>query len=166
MTKPRSPNGVTLTYPATTAYKQWVWKTIRKRWPKPQGALQALVNELKSKARAELMAIGKHETISTATLSDLLGPEDEIPRDSNSALLPALNKVLGLAPPPVCDPTEELSQLVDRFRARWAEATPRERDALIALLARRDDESGLDGDRDAARSASPAARRTRRDLDH
>lgn len=134
MTKPRSPNGVTLTYPATTAYKQWVWKKIRERWPKPKGAQQAFVDELKRKARAELIAVGKLETISTATISDFLGPEDETPTPSNSALIPAFNKALGIAPPPVCEPENELSQLIDRFHARWGQLTPRERRVIIDLL--------------------------------
>lgn len=144
-----------LKYPALTAYKQWVWKTIRARSSAERGddagALQWLVDEMKRVARVELEEIGKHETISTSALSQLLGPEGKIPPPSNSMLLPAINRALGIAPPPVCDPSDELSQIVDRLRARWARATVREREALKALLARGDDdEAPVDGDRTSA----------------
>lgn len=157
MAKSRETENVTLTYPATTAYKQWVWKKIRARWPK--GAQQAFVDELKRKARAELIEIGKLETISTATISDFLGKEGDTPRPSNSALLPAFNKVLGIAPPPVCDPTDELAQLVDRFRMRWSQATPRERATLIALLGNHDDEGDVDRDGHRSSEAAPPNRK-------
>jgi hypothetical protein len=162
MTKPR----VTLTYPATTAYKQWVWKELRRRdW-----TLQALVDEMKRVDRRTLERIPTHgkihdnmfDSLSTATLINLLGPEDpkDPPIPSNCAFMPSLNKALGIAPPPVCDPEEQLSQLIDRFRARWSEATPRERDALVALLRKRDDDAqGVDGDRGSAGSTAQRARR-------
>lgn len=157
MAKTRDLEGVTLTYPATTAYKQWVWREIRKRWPK--GAQQAFVDELKHRARKELAAIGKFETISTATISDFLGREGATPTPSNSALLPAFNKVLGLAPPPVCDPTDTMTQLVERFRRRWERATPRERAILLAAIG--DDDEPGDVDRDSA-GPSEASSRARR----
>jgi hypothetical protein len=128
VSKSRPIEGVTLTYPATTAYKQWVWKKIRERgWVQ-----QDLVNAMK-KADKSLT------TISTSTITDFLGPEDEIPVPSNSKLLPAINKVLGISPPPICDPTDELAQLVDKFRNRWSRATPRERALLTAFLANGDE---------------------------
>jgi hypothetical protein len=148
MAKPRATSSVTLTYPATTAYKQWVWKRIRERWPK--GALQAFVDELKRKARAELIELGKLETISTATISDFLGPEGSVPPPTNSALLPAFNKVLGIEPPPVCDPSDEMQQLVERFKRAWSRATPRERSVLLAALGSEDDQGPVDGDRPGA----------------
>src|SRR5690348_4312828 len=95
MTKHPTEGGVALMYPATTAYKQWVWAEIRKR-ANGDGALQWLVDEMKRHARAELIAIGKYETVSTGTISQLLGPEDEVPTPSSSALLPAINKALGI----------------------------------------------------------------------
>lgn len=123
MTKTRAVNGVTLTYPAIPAYKQWVRKQMRARgWTQ-----QRLVDEMKRADRTLT-------TISTATITDLLGPEDEMPVASNSKLLPVINKVFGIAPPPVCQPDDELDQLVDRFRSRWAKMTPRDRRFLLELL--------------------------------
>jgi hypothetical protein len=92
-----------------------------------------------------------YETISTATLSDLLGREDEIPPPSNTKLMPAINKTLGIAPPPVCDPSDKLSQLIDRLRDRWARATPHERNIIEVVLAKGDDdETPVDRDRSSA----------------
>jgi hypothetical protein len=116
-------NGPTLTYPATTAYKQWVRKQMQARgWTQ-----QKLVDEMKRVDRSLT-------TISTATITDFLGPEGDTPIPSNSKLLPAMNKVFGIAPPPVCDPTDELAQIRDRFSARWAKLTAREQRMLLELL--------------------------------
>jgi hypothetical protein len=123
MAKTSSPTGVTLTYPATTAYKQWVRAQLKARgWTQ-----QRLVDEMKRADRTLT-------TISTATITEFLGPEDVTPSPSNSKLLPAINKVFGIAPPPVCNPTDELAQIVDRFRERWGKMTDRERRALLELL--------------------------------
>ena len=140
MAKPRSIHGVTLTYPATTAYKQWVRAQMDARgW-----TFQHFVDEMKRKAKPELLEIidsqgrTKYETISTATISDFLGPDDVVPTPSNSKLLPAINKTLGAPPPPVSNPGSELEQLVDTFRDRWGKLTPNERLAIAALLGRRE----------------------------
>lgn len=137
MAKDRVLTGVTLTYPATTAYKQWVWKKIRERgW-----TLQILADEIKRADRS------LPTTISTATLSDLLGPEDAAAAPSNTRLLPAINKVFGIAPPPVCDPTDEMQQLVEKFRRAWQQATPNERALVTAFLGGTDDARPVDRDR-------------------
>lgn len=123
MAKSITPSGVTLTYPATTAYKQWVRAQLKARkWTQ-----QKLVDEMKRIDRSLT-------TISTATITDFLGPEEFPPVPSNSKLLPAINRVLGIAPPPVCDPNDDMQQLVERFRARWKRATPTERAVLLAVL--------------------------------
>lgn len=112
-----------LSYPATTAYKQWVWEQLRKK----KWVLQDLVDAIKRVDRTRT-------TLTTSTLSQFLGPEDVAPQPSNSTLLPAINKVFGIAPPPVCEPTDEIAQVRDRFMARWNQLNRRERDALLALL--------------------------------
>lgn len=133
--KKRAIGGPTLTYPATTAYKQWVWKEIRRR----DKTLQWLVDEMKRVARKELIESGNYETISTASLINLLGAEKgAAPTPSNCAFMPALNKALGLAPPPLCDPTDELAQLSDRFRAKWNQLDNASRTAILALLGDRE----------------------------
>lgn len=164
--RPTPPDTAALKYPATTAYKQWVWKEIRKRSDAERGrgagALQWLVDEMKRRARQELLEIGKLETISTATLSQLLGPEDEVPPSSSSVLLPAINKTLGIEPPPVCDPNDEMQQLVERFKRAWTRAIPRERTVLLAALGPADDEGGMDGNRAIPGDSSGQPGRARR----
>lgn len=140
MAKARIREGVTLTYPAMTPYKQWVWEQIRARGK----TLQWLVDEMKRVAKSELMTIvdakGRtmYETLSTSTVSQLLGPAPEKnagpPPPSNCAFMPALNRALGIAPPPVCTPSDELAQIRDRFSAKWTKMTPRERRLLLELL--------------------------------
>lgn len=123
MAKTREVEGITLTYPATTAYKQWVRAQLKARgWTQ-----QRFVDEMKRVDRTLT-------TISTATITDFLGAENEVPMPSNSKLLPAMNKVLGIAPPPVCEPNSEIDQLVDRFRSRWARMGSRDRRLILELL--------------------------------
>ncbi len=119
-----------LSYPATTAYKQWIWRHLREiGW-----VLQDLVDAMKKADKS----LG---TLTTSTLSQLLGTEGEVPEPSNTTLLPALNKALKLAPPPVCVPEDELAQIRDRFSARWNKLTAREQKVLLELLADDPDES-------------------------
>ena len=63
-------------------------------------------------------------------LSQFFGKEDAVPEPSNTALMPALNQMLGAAPPPVCRPDDEHAQLLDAMRARIETMTPAERDLL------------------------------------
>jgi hypothetical protein len=136
MSKAKTADGTALTYPATTAYKQWVWKEIRRRGK----TLQWVVDEMKKKAKPELMAlIGSrgepmYETISTSTMTNLLGAEGSTPPPTNCAWLHALNKALGLAPPPVCDPGSPLSQVKDRLDANWARMTNDERERFLKAI--------------------------------
>lgn len=161
MAKSRTTQGVTLTYPATTAYKQWVWKEIRRRgWTQ-----QKLVDEMKRTSKRFLLGIvdskGKtmYETISTSTITNLIGPEepDEPPPATNCAFMPALNEALEIEPPPVCDPNDELSRLIDRFRSRWANMRPREQRLLIEILRGEDDEPAA-LDRSCGRAGEAADR--------
>jgi len=113
-------DGATLSYPATTAYKQWVRLELkRRRW-----SLQVFADRLK-RAGAKT---------TTSALSQFLGREDETPKPSNTALMPAMNEVLGIAPPPVCDPTDELAQLVDRVRKGFGDLSPREQRLVISIF--------------------------------
>lgn len=141
MTAARANNDVVLTYPAGTAYKQWVRKQLDERgW-----TFQVLVDEMKKRAKRELLEItdkrGRtmYETISTATISDFLGPEDEVPKPSNSKILPALNKTFGIPPPPICDPTDQHAQIVARFAERWAKMTPQLKAVIMAALGNNND---------------------------
>lgn len=108
-------------YHATVAYKKWV---------------RAMLDE-KGVSFAKLaLAIKRHDpslTASSASVSLFLGREDEEPIPSNTSWMPAINKFLGAAPPPVCDPSSEFDQLVDRLRARWAKMNGRERRLLLAM---------------------------------
>jgi hypothetical protein len=138
MAKPKRPPGdVVPSYPATPAYKQWVWNEIRRRkWTQ-----QRLVDEMK---RADLALSGGvlTKTITTGWLTQFLGAEHAIRRyATNTEHIPAINKALGIAPPPVCDPSSPLSQLKDRLDAAWRglDAEGRERflkgmEGLLGLI--------------------------------
>lgn len=102
-------------FPATPAYKQWVWKEIRRRGWKLQGLVDAMKRADRSISGGALT-----RKISTSTLVDLLGGEDAERRYlSNSSLIPCVNKALDLAPPSVTDPESPLGQLKDRIDALW-----------------------------------------------
>lgn len=120
--------GSTLSYPATATYKEWVWAQLKKR----EWSLGDLASAMKRASRTI--------SVTTSALSQFLGPEDGPHVPSNTSLMPAMNKALGIAPPPVCDPTETLAQLHDRLAARWKILTPRERDLILRLLADDDEE--------------------------
>lgn len=110
---------------ATTAYKQWVRAELaRREWSLAE-------------FRDRMKRIGVSST--TAGLSQFLGREEAIPAPSNTTLMPAMNRVLGVAPPPVCDPSDQYAQLRDRLYERMKRLTPRERAMLEALLG---DDSG------------------------
>lgn len=93
---------------------------------------------LKEIAR-KLKRIDPRTRATDGSLGLFLGPADEIPVPSNTTLMPALNKLLKIAPPPVCDPDSPLAQIQDRFAAKWKSLTPNERRAIKVLLADPDD---------------------------
>lgn len=121
MARKRTTDGPAPQFFATTAYKQWLWEQIKRRgW-----TLETVVEKIKRAG----------SSWTTSGLSQFLGPENEIPAPSNTSLMPTINKVFGIAPPPVCDPTDEISQLRDLLADRWARLTPREKRLLLELLA-------------------------------
>lgn len=89
---------------ATIAYKEWVRAEIAKR-----GTFDDFV--------AELARVGTDWT--SGGLSYFLGSEKKGIVPSNTEHMPAINRVLGIAPPSVCDPSSPLSQLKDRIDAMW-----------------------------------------------
>ena len=103
---------------ATTEYKQWA----RQRMKAAGLTLEALAQAIK-RLDGTLPA-------TSGGLSQFFGKENEIPEPSNTALMPALNQILGAAPPPVCRPDDEYAQLVDALRARLETMTPGERDLV------------------------------------
>lgn len=117
-------------FPATPAYKQWVWEEIRRRgWTQ-----QRLVDEMKKADRSQT---GGRLTAksSTAWLTGFLGGEhDETRYWSNTELLPALNKALGIAPPSISDPKSPLSQLKDRLDALWRSMDAAERERFLKSM--------------------------------
>jgi hypothetical protein len=138
MAKARLAEGSTPEYFATVSYKQWVWKEIRKRSGVARGdgagALQWLVDEMKRRASRELIEIGKLESLQTGTLSMFLGKEEKVLPPSNTTLMPAINKALRIAPPPICDPTDDLAQVRDLFADRWRKMEPGVQRAILELL--------------------------------
>jgi hypothetical protein len=124
MAKIRAPReGSTPSYPATVAYKQWIRGQLASRkWTQ-----QRLVDEMKRADRSLTK-------ITTSTITQFLGPDDEDPMPSNSALLPAMNKALGIAPPPVSDPASPLSQFKDRLDERWNQLSDRGREQFLRAM--------------------------------
>lgn len=121
MAKKQQLEGSVPLYHATVAYKLWARGALKAR----KWTLARFADEIERAGR---------DSISTAGLSEFLGTEERPPEPSNTKLMPAMNRALGIAPPPLCDPGNELEQLRDRLAARWALLTVRERRALLALL--------------------------------
>lgn len=128
---PRRPSdaGSTPLYHATVAYKAWVRRELERRtWTLAEFA-------------ARIMRADRTARITSAGLSQFFGTLKMPAGPSNTPLMPAMNKVLGIPPPPVCDPTDEIAQLRDRLAERWRKLNARERKSLLALL---EDESNGD----------------------
>jgi hypothetical protein len=123
------------TFPASPAYKQWVWNEIRRRkWTQ-----QRFVDEMKKADRTQTGGVLTAKS-STAWLTGFLGAEDAERRYwSNTELMPAMNKALGISPPPMCDPSDELAQIRDRFTSRWRKMTAKEQRILNDLIGRDDE---------------------------
>lgn len=128
MAKPkRAPEDKVPSFPATPAYKQWVWKEIRRRgWTQ-----QKLVDEIKRADRHGALTA----TITTGWLTQFLGAEDAPRRyASNTEMMPAINKALGIAPPTICDPDSPLGQLKDRFDQLWRSMDAAERERFLKAM--------------------------------
>jgi hypothetical protein len=131
MAKPkRGLEDIVPSFPATPAYKQWVWEEIRRRkWTQ-----QRFVDEMK---RADRILSGGilTKTSSTGWLTQFLGAEDAARRfHTNTELMPAMNRALGIAQPSVCDPASPLSQLKDRLDHLWRVMTPAERERFLRSM--------------------------------
>lgn len=131
--------GSGLSYPATTAYKQWVHAELQRRdWTFEEFATR-------------LKRVGAPATTSSATISQFffgrLKDETKPMAPSNTTLMPLMNKVLGIAPPPVCDPTSELAQLRDRVVAKYNSLSPREQRLVRDIFA---DDAASDGAADSS----------------
>ena len=109
-------------YYATIEYKVW----LRKRLAEEEMSLDDLADAIKR--------LDKTANATSASLSQLLGPAREAPVPTNTTLMPLINRVLGIAPPPICNPDSPIAQLLDRLAARWTQMTERERSALVALI--------------------------------
>jgi hypothetical protein len=109
-------------YHATVAYKQW----LRVAYKKKYGSLDALADAMQRVDR----------TISATSggLSQLLGRADEPEVPSNTHLMPAINKAMGIAPPTICDPEDPLSQLKDRIDSLWRAMTKDERERFLKAM--------------------------------
>jgi hypothetical protein len=126
MAKKRAPAGSVPTYHATVSYKRWLRSEIKRRgWTQEEFAERI--------ARAS-----PGTTVTTAGISQLLGREDEEPKPSNTTLMPAINRALGVAPPPLCDPTDEMTQIRDMFVATWPRLSDRDRRLLATILEQND----------------------------
>lgn len=129
--KKAAPGGSAPSFYASATYKQWVRDRL--------AAKKITFEQLRSRMKRQGVSV------TTSAISQFLGNLDEPPVGSNTALMPAINRALGIAPPPICDPTDELSQLRDMIAARWAKMLPHERRMLLEL-ARGDMEIDLSDD--------------------
>lgn len=134
MAKKRTPPaGTAPQYYASAKYKQWVRDKMAGKF---DNGKKITFEQLRKRM------VRHGAKMSTAAISMFLGNLDEEPVGSNTALMPALNKALGIAPPPISDPSDELSQLRDMIAARWDKMLPHERRMLLEL-ARGGDEIDL-----------------------
>lgn len=109
---------------ATENYKRWVREWLETRKPKMSIAeLARRVKQLDADANA-----------SGPGLQQFFGSKDNPASASNTTLMPLINRVVGIAPPPVCDPTNFASQIRDAVTARWNQMSETEQDAMLALL--------------------------------
>jgi hypothetical protein len=113
---------ITPVFYASVRYKTWVREQLKK-----QGiSLAALAAGILRYQRVK---------VSTSALSQFLGHlTGDVAPASNTELMPGINRTLGAAPPPVCDPTNEIAQLRDRLAARWATLDQDRKDAIMALV--------------------------------
>jgi hypothetical protein len=111
-------------YYATRKYKIWVKaKLLEKGWTYPQFAAQVTRRGSKCSGQA---------------LHKLLGNRDAEPVASNTTLMPAINKALGLPVPTHFDPTSPLSRLHASLDANWDHVPEETQKALKLLIAGRD----------------------------
>lgn len=113
-------------YYATPRYVQWVRDQLKSK-ANPNGYTLASL-------AAAMKRVDPNGAASSGGLSQFLGPTGSPPVGSNTTMMPTLNKVLKVAPPPLCDPSDPLAQLRDRFLARWSRLTERERKLIAAML--------------------------------
>lgn len=107
-------------YFATKKYKLWVREELGKRkWTYARFAAEVTRRGMK---------------VSGQALHKLLGNEDEEPVPSNTTLMPAINKVLGLPLPSHFDPTSPLARLHAALDANWDRATDAEQRAWALLI--------------------------------
>jgi hypothetical protein len=105
---------------ATVRYKLWVREQMQRR----KMTIRALAEKLQ-RMGMEVTPAGVHV---------FLGKEDEMPKASNTALMPALNKIFNAPPPPICDPTDPLEQLKDRIAEHWHRLTDSERKIVYTVF--------------------------------
>ncbi len=111
-------------YFATKKYKLWVKEQISDRgWTYAQFAKE--------------VAKRGHK-VSSQALHKLLGNVDEDPVPSNTTLMPAINRALGLPTPSHFDPTTPLSLLHAALDANWDRIPDETQRAWSLLIAGRD----------------------------
>lgn len=70
-------------------------------------------------------------------ITQLLGPEDgNVAAPSNTEHMPAINKVVGFAPPPICDPDDPLAEIKALLDAARDSLSPNTLEAIKMLLRR------------------------------
>lgn len=102
-------------YYATVEYKRWVRRRLQEEgWTLKEFATRVTRTGYKCTDEALWQLLGE------------LGEPEPAP-PSNTTLMPGINEVLGAAPPPVCDPDDQLAQLQDMIADRWRRLSPHSR---------------------------------------
>lgn len=109
-------------YHATVAYKQWLRVAYKKKF----GSLDALA--------AAMEHADKTISATSGGLSQFLGPADEPEVPSNTHLMPAINKAMGIAPPTIYDPEDPLLQLKSRIDSLWRSMSKDERERFLKAM--------------------------------
>lgn len=107
---------------ATVTYKLWV----RERFAHTGWSLDEFARRLKD--------VDRDAKATSGGLSQFIGPKDAIPEASRTSLMPAINKLFGQPPPPVCDPTDPNAVMRDAMLARWPTLTETERKVVATVF--------------------------------
>ncbi len=116
---------------ATAKYKQWV----RDHLVHPETGKSLMTLE---DFAAKIKKADAGSKTTTSNLSQFLGHYSKAKwkpaQPSNTMLMPAINKALGIPPPSICDPLDPVSQLRDRVREAWGALTEEQEKKLLESI--------------------------------
>ena len=109
---------------ADIPYKLWVKEKLEeKKWSYEEFA-----------RRIQRAAEDPRITATDSSVSQFFGTKDSPMIPSNTSWMPAINKIFGEPPPPICDPKDKTARLLGVIRQRIAELTPSERTIVNTIF--------------------------------